>query len=58
MWLLLIGQCSEEGIEDEGFCLFLIVTLVRKYHKAKGMKVNQPPVCSLGARFAVTAVLP
>ncbi len=55
---MLIGQCSEEGIEDEGFSLFLIVTLVRKYPQAEGMKVNQPPICSLEARFAVTAVLP
>ncbi len=24
-----IGECSEEGIEDEGFCPFLVVTLIR-----------------------------
>ncbi len=45
-WML-IGECSEEGIEDEDFCPFLVVTLVRKYPPAEGMKIHQPPVGSL-----------
>ncbi len=44
---MLIGKCSEEALEDEGFCPFLVVTLVRKYPQAEGMKINQPPVGSL-----------
>ncbi len=45
-WML-IGECLEEGIEDEGFCPFLVVTLTRKYPQAEGMKVHKPPVGSL-----------
>ncbi len=45
-WML-IGECLEEGIEDEGFCPFLVVTLIRKNPQAEGMKVHKPPVGSL-----------
>ncbi len=45
-WIL-IGECSEEGIGDEGFCLFLVVKLIRKYPQAGGMKEHKPPVGSL-----------
>ncbi len=45
-WML-IGEYSEEGVEDEGFCPFLVVTLIRKYPQAEGMKVHKPPACSL-----------
>ncbi len=45
-WML-IGECSEEGIEDEGFCPFLVVTLIRKYPQTEAMKLNNPPVGSL-----------
>ncbi len=44
---MLIGECSEEGIEDEGFCPFPVVTLIRKYPQAEGMKVHEPPAGSL-----------
>ncbi len=39
-WML-IGECCEGGIEDEGFCPFLVV---RKYPQAEGVKIHQPPV--------------
>ncbi len=39
-----IGECSEEDVEDEGFCPFLVVTLIRKYPQAEGVKVHQPLV--------------
>ncbi len=45
-WML-IGECSEEGVEDEGFCPFLIVTLIRKYPQVEGVKVIKPPLGSL-----------
>ncbi len=45
-WML-IGKCSEEGIEDEGFSPFLVVTMIRKYPQVEGMKVIKPPVGSL-----------
>ena len=45
-WML-IGECSEEGVEDEGFCPFFVVTLIRKYPQAEGVKVHKPPVGSL-----------
>ncbi len=45
-WML-IGECFEEGIEDEGFCLNLVITLIRKYPQSEGMKVSKPPVGSL-----------
>ncbi len=45
-WML-IGEYSEEGIEDEGFCPFLVVTLIKKYPQAEGMKVHKPAVGSL-----------
>ncbi len=44
---MLIGECSEEGVEDEGLCPFLVVTLVRKYPQVEGVKVIKPPVGSL-----------
>ncbi len=44
-WML-IGECSEESIEDEGFCPFLVVTLIRKYPQEAGMKVHKPPAGS------------
>ncbi len=44
---MLIGECSEEGIEDEGFCPFLVVTLVRKYPQANGMKTHKTTVGNL-----------
>ncbi len=42
-----IGECSEEGIEDEGFYPFLVVTLIRKYPQAEVVKVHKPPAGSL-----------
>ncbi len=45
-WMLL-GECSEEGVEDEGFCPYLVLTLIRKYPQAEGVKVHKPPVGSL-----------
>ncbi len=45
-WML-IGECCEKGIEDEGFSPFLIVTLVRKFLQAEGVKVHHPPVDSI-----------
>ncbi len=45
-WML-IGECLEEGIEDEGFCQLLVVALIRKYPQAEGMKIHQPAVGSL-----------
>ncbi len=40
-WML-IGECPKEGIEDEGFCPFLVVTLIRKYPQEAGVKVHKP----------------
>ncbi len=40
--LMLIGECSEEGVEDEDFCPFLFVILVSKYPHAEGVKIHQP----------------
>ncbi len=45
-WML-IGECSEEGIGDEGVCPYLVITLVRKHPKAESMKTQQPSVDSL-----------
>ncbi len=42
-----IGECYEDGIEDEGFCQYLFVTLIRKYPQVTGVKMHQPPVGSL-----------
>ncbi len=44
-WMLM-GEHSEDDIL-EGFCPFLVVTLIRKYPRAHGMKVHQCPVGSL-----------
>ncbi len=44
---MLIGECSEECMEVEGFCPFLVVTLIRKYSQAEGVKVHNPPVGNL-----------
>ncbi len=44
---MLIGEYSEEGVEDEGFCPFLVVTLIREYPQVEGAKVHKPPVDSL-----------
>ncbi len=44
---MLLGECSEKGVEDKGFCPFIVVTLIRKRPQAKGMKVHKPPVGSL-----------
>ncbi len=44
---VLIGEFSEKDVEDEGFCPFLVVALVRKHPQAEDMKVHQPPVSSL-----------
>ncbi len=41
---MLIGECSDEAVEDEGFCPFLVVTLVRKYPQTEDMRVHQPLV--------------
>ncbi len=43
---MIIWGGSEEGIEDEGFCPFLVVTLIKKYPQAEGMKVHKPTVGS------------
>ncbi len=40
-WML-IGEFSDEDIEDKGFCPFFVVTLVRKYPQVEGVKVHQP----------------
>ncbi len=45
-WML-IGKCSEEIIEDEGFCPILVVALVRKSPQGEGVKIHQPPIGSL-----------
>ncbi len=45
-WML-IGECSEEVIEDEGFCPILVVALVKKYPQGEGVKIHQPPRGSL-----------
>ncbi len=38
-WML-IGECFEEDVEDEFFCPFFVVTLIRKYSQAEGVKVH------------------
>ncbi len=45
-WML-IGECLEEGVEDQGYYVYLVVTLIRKYPQAEGVKVCKPPVGSL-----------
>ncbi len=49
-WML-IGEFLDEDVEDESFCPFLVVTLVRKYPQANGMKVHQPIVGSLEEKY-------
>ncbi len=44
---MIIEEWSEEDVEDEGFSLFLVLTLIRKYPQATGVKVHQPFVISL-----------
>ncbi len=45
-WML-TRECSDEDVEDEGFCPYLVVTKIQKYPQAEGMKVHQPLVGSL-----------
>ncbi len=44
---MLIEECSKKGVEDKGFCPYLVVTLIRKYPQAEGVKVHKPPVVRL-----------
>ncbi len=43
---MLIGECADEGVEDEGFCSFLVVTLIQNYPQAEGMKLYRPSMGS------------
>ncbi len=44
---MIIGECAEDGVEDEGFCLCLVVTLIQKYSQVEGVKVHKPSEGSL-----------
>ncbi len=45
-WMSIL-EYSNENVEYEGFCPFLVVKLVRKYPQAEGVKVHKPPIGSL-----------
>ncbi len=49
-WML-IGDCLEEGVDDEGFCQFLVVTLIRKCPQAEGVKVHKLAVGNLEEKY-------
>ncbi len=45
-WML-IGECSDEDVDVEGFYQFLVVAMIRNYPQAEGIKVHKPSVGSL-----------
>ncbi len=39
----LIGICADEDVEDEPFCPFFVVTMIREFQQSEGIKVHKPP---------------